>query len=116
MSEITKQAAAPDHSVPLPPECINQVLTFGSLGYKPERICRLLGLRGEKRLALLLSLDTPGSDYYEAYHRGRALGEYNSDAELAKQAERGDPDAIELLEARKEERTELDLRMQLFGV
>lgn len=100
----------------LPPEYINQVLTFGSLGYKPERICRLLGLRGKERLALQLLLDTPGSNFYEAYHRGRALGEYNIDAELAKQAERGDPDAIELLETRKEERVELDLRMQLFGV
>ena len=100
----------------LPASYTNQILSFGSLGYKPERICRLLGLRGEERTELLLRLDIQGDEFYEAYRRGQALGEYNIDAELAKQAERGDTDAIELLEARKEERNELDLRMQLFGV
>lgn len=116
MSELITTEATPLSQVSLPIEYVNQVLTFGSLGYKPERICRLLNLKGEKRLTMMLRLEMPGDDLYEAYHRGRALGEYNIDAELAKQAERGDPDAIELLETRKEERQELDLRLQLFGV
>ena len=54
--------------------------------------------------------------YYDAYENGRALGEYNIDAELAKKAEDGDIDAINTLEERKNLRVELDLRKQLFGV
>lgn len=50
------------------------------------------------------------------YNNGRALGEYNIDAELAKKAEAGDIDAINTLEERKNLRVELDLRKQLFGV
>jgi hypothetical protein len=45
-----------------------------------------------------------------------ALGEYNIDAELAKNAEAGDTDSIEMLEARKTERLEKDLRQELFGI
>ena len=54
--------------------------------------------------------------YYEAYLQGLALGEYNIDAELAKKAEKGDNESITLLEERKNERAEKDLRQQLFGI
>lgn len=97
-------------------EYIQQVRTFGALSYTPERICQLLGLRGSKRLALLLRIEIPGDIYCEAYHQGRALGEYNIDAELAKKAEKGDTEAITLLEERKNERSEKDLRLKLFGI
>ena len=40
----------------------------------------------------------------------------NIDAELAKKAETGDVDAITLLEERKNERRERDLRYELFGI
>ena len=40
----------------------------------------------------------------------------NIDSELAKQAENGDIDAIELLEERKNERYFKDLRKELFGI
>lgn len=97
-------------------EYIQQVRTFGALSYTPERICQLLGLRGSKRMALLLRIEIPGDIYCEAYHQGRALGEYNIDAELAKKAEKGDTEAITLLEERKNERSEKDLRLKLFGI
>lgn len=97
-------------------EYVNQVRTFGALSYTPERICQLLGLRKAKRVALLLRIELPGDIYYEAYNQGRALGEYNIDAELAKKAEKGDTDAITLLETRKNERSEKDLRFKLFGI
>ena len=97
-------------------EYVNQVRTFGALGYTPERICQLLGLRKNKRIALLYRIDTLSDVYCEAYNQGRALGEYNIDAELAKKAEKGDIDAITLLEERKNERAEKDLRMELFGI
>lgn len=95
---------------------VQQVRTFGALGYTPERICRLLGLSKKEGIALTLRMEMPGDIYHDAYHQGRALGEYNIDAELAKKAETGDKEAITLLEERKNERTEMDLRYKLFGI
>ena len=95
---------------------VQQVRTFGALDYTPERICRLFGLSKKDSVSLTMRIDTPGDIYNDAYHQGRALGEYNIDAELAKKAETGDGDAISLLEERKNERTEKDLRLKLFGI
>lgn len=97
-------------------EYVSQVRTFGALGYTPHRICTLLDLRGKEKTALIVRLSIPGDVYYDAYHNGCALGEYNIDAELAKKAETGDVSAIETLETRKQERTVKDLRNQLFGI
>lgn len=97
-------------------EYISQVRAFGALGYSHTRICNLLSLPRKQKVALLARLTLPGDTYQVAYENGRAIGEYNIDAELAKQAEKGDISAIETLERRKNERTELDLRKQLFGV
>ena len=108
MSELVKDELSDQY--------VNQVKTFGALGYTPERICQLLGLRKAKRIALLYRIGISGDIYYEAYHQGRALGEYNIDAELAKKAEKGDKYSITLLEERKNERAEKDLRMKLFGI
>lgn len=93
-----------------------KVRTFGALGYTPDRICSLLKL-GKKESALLkLRISLPGDVYNDAYTQGRYLGEYNIDAELAKKAEKGDVDAIMLLEERKHDRHVKDLRLKLFGV
>ena len=108
MSELIKEE--------LSDEYVNQVRTFGALSYTPERICQLLGLRKVKCIALLYRIGIPGDVYYEAYHQGRALSEYNIDAELAKKAEKGEIDSITLLEERKNGRAEKDLRMKLFGI
>lgn len=97
-------------------EYVNQVRTFGALNYTPERICQLLALSKAKREALLYRITLSGDIYFEAYRQGLALGEYNIDAELAKKAEKGDNDSITLLEERKNERVEKDLRMKLFGI
>ena len=71
-------------------EYVNQVRTFGALNYTPERICQLLALRKAKRESLLYRITLPG--------------------------EKGDNDSITLLEERKNERAEKDLRMKLFGI
>ena len=97
-------------------EYVQSVRTFGALSYAPERICQLLGLKKDERTVLLLRIETPGDVYYEAYRQGCALGEYNIDAELAKKAEKGDIESITLLEERKNERSEKDLRFKLFGI
>ncbi len=111
MSELVSQQTGE-----LSDEYVQQVRTFGALNYTPERICRLLGLKNKKKSALLIRIELQGDVYYEAYHQGRAYGEYNIDAELAKKAEKGDPDAISMLEERKNERVEKDLRFKLFGI
>lgn len=95
---------------------VQQVRTFGALSYTPERICRLLGLSKKDCISLAMRIDTPGDIYNDAYCQGRALGEYNIDAELAKKAETGDREAISLLEERKNERVEKDMRLKLFGI
>jgi hypothetical protein len=97
-------------------EYISQVRTFGALGYSVNRICTLLQLTKKQKVALSIRMSLPGDVYYEAYRNGKAIGEYNIDSELAKQAERGNIEAITLLEERKQERVEVDLRQQLFGV
>lgn len=105
-----------DNAILIGDEYVSQVRTFGALAYTPQRICELLGLRGKQKLALIIRISLTGDVYCDAYNNGRALGEYNIDAELAKKAETGDIDAINTLEERKNLRVELDLRKQLFGV
>lgn len=97
-------------------EYINQVRSFGALGYSHSRICNLLPLSKQQKIALRVRLSLPGDTYCEAYLNGRAIGEYNIDAELAKKAEAGDIEAISVLAERKNERAELDLRKEMFGV
>lgn len=115
-----KQDLAPtsdvDKAILIGDEYISQVRTFGALGYSADRICSLLGLRGNEKIALSIRITLPGDVYNDAYSNGRALGEYNIDAELAKRAEAGEIDAITTLETRKNERIELELRKNLFGV
>jgi DNA-binding transcriptional MerR regulator len=96
-------------------EYLSQIKTCAALGYSVKRICTLLSLNKEQKLALSIRLTLPGDVYYEARRNGIATGEYNIDAELAKQAGQGDIDAITLLEERKRDRVEIDLRQQLFG-
>lgn len=97
-------------------EYLPQVSKYATLGYSAGRICNLLGLKGKEKMALITRIDLPGDIYNDAYANGHALGEYNIDAELAKRAESGEIDAITALETRKNERIELELRKNLFGV
>lgn len=113
--ELTSTSKA-DKVTQIGEEYVSQVRTFSALGYTPQRICSLLGLRGKQKIALVIRISLPGDIYYDAYDNGRALGEYNIDAELAKKAESGEIDAIKTLEERKNLRVELDLRKQLFGI
>lgn len=114
-SELTPTSDV-DKAILIGDEYVSQVRTFGALGYSAERICNLLGLRDKEKIALTIRISLPGDIYFDAYSNGQALGEYNIDAELAKRAESGEIDAITTLETRKNERVELDLRKNLFGV
>lgn len=106
----------PERTILISDEYLSQVRSFGALGYSPERIANIMGLSKKEKFALLMRIAIPGDSYYQAYANGKAIGEYNIDAELAKQAEKGDVAAIETLERRKNDRIELDLRKQLLGV
>ena len=77
-----------------------QIRTFGALGYSPERIANILGLKGTEREEVISRIRTSGDPYNSAYLYGNAVGEYN----------------IESLETRKKERTHLDLKRKLFGI
>lgn len=117
MKELVLTPTSDDDKVTsISDDYVSQVRTFGSLGYTPERICNLLRLTAEQKKALAIRLRLPGDIYNEAYKNGRVIGEYNIDAQLAKQAETGDVDAIKALEERKMDRAEIDLRQQLFGI
>lgn len=95
---------------------ISKVRTFGALGYDAERIADLLDLHGKTRAELIVRLSIPGDELSVAYDNGRAIGEYNIDVELTKQAERGDIDAITALGERSKERKIKDLRKNMFGI
>lgn len=116
MEDMLSPASDADKAALIGDEYVSQVRAYGALGYTPQRICSLLELRGKERLALSVRIGLPGDIYYDAYHNGLATGEYNIDTELMKMAESGDIDAVHMLEERRNQRIELDLRKQLFGV
>ena len=93
-----------------------QIRSFGALGYSPERISALLNLTGKEKADLIIRLSLPDDPYYVAYQNGLAIGSWNIDAELAKQAEKGDVDSITTLAERSKERRIKDLKKQLFGI
>lgn len=95
---------------------ISKVRTFGAMGYSTERIADLLELIGNERAELTVRLSITGDTLRVAYDNGRAIGEYNIDAELTKQAERGDIYSIETLAARSKERKLKDMKKELFGI
>ena len=94
----------------------NQIRSFGAMGYSSERIADLLKLKGKERAVLIVRLSIPEDEYYQAYKNGHAIGEWNIDAELAKQAEHGDIDAIAALGERSKKRRINDLKKDLFGI
>ncbi len=95
---------------------LNQVKTFGALGYSIGRILELLNLPDSEATELKLRISIPGDVYNKAYRQGCAIGEYNVDVELHKQAEKGDIDSIKLEEERNMVKKEDKLKRELFGV
>lgn len=95
---------------------LEEVRNYAEIGYNPQRIANLLGLVRREKMALIVRISLSGDAYNDAYNSGRALGEFNIDKKLQEKANAGDIEAITLLEERKNQRVELDLRKQLFGV
>lgn len=93
-----------------------QVRAYSALGYTSDRIVILLQLNKEEQKSLLSRIETPGDLYHIAFSSGIAIGEYNIDIKLVKQAESGDTESVKLLEERRVTRDQRDLRKKLFGI
>ena len=92
-----------------------RIKVYAQLGYSPERIASLLELSGRECEALVHRLTSNGDEFNQVYLNAMATGENVIDNELAKKAEKGDVEAAELLQARRNERNHLDLRRELLG-
>lgn len=97
-------------------EYLPKVKNFGALGYSSDRIADILNLSGDVRKAFIYRLTSPGDALYQSYCSGKAIGEYNIDVGIRKQAEAGDTESAILLAERQKQREEEDLRKELFGI
>lgn len=95
---------------------LTKIRTYASLGYSSERICLMLSLPADEAILVKIQIDTPGTDANYVYQQGLAIGDYNKDVELTKQAEKGVLEAIVLLADRKEQRDLEDFVKDRFGI
>ena len=93
-----------------------KIRNYGALKYAPERICKMLGLFGDDAQSFLVEFQDEGTQIRQYYDHGVAIGDYNIDAELAKQSEKGDILSIIELNNRQERTKISSLKKQLFGI
>ncbi len=93
-----------------------KIRNYGALKYAPERICKILGLFGEDSQRFIVEFQDEESQIRQFYDQGVAIGDYNIDAELAKQSEKGDIMSIMQLQERQEKTKISNLKNQLFGI
>jgi hypothetical protein len=93
-----------------------KIKNFGALNYSPQRIADLLGCVGEQRRVLLVDFANDESEVAIHYKQGQGIGKYNIDAQLAKNAERGDVDAAQQLLVLRQTETVDNLKKELFGI
>ncbi|MDR2129600.1 MAG: hypothetical protein LBP56_00285 [Odoribacteraceae bacterium] len=78
---------------------LNRISSFGVLGYPIDKIIFLLDPPDPDTLRA--ELDTPGSEAYNAYQKGKATGEYSLDKALFDEATKNkDIDANDRMRAR----------------
>jgi len=95
---------------------LTKVVNFGALKYGPHQICKLLGLNQQQRDQFMVHFTNQESELRINYEKGVSIGEYNLDAELAKQGERGDVLSIMELGKRQYHRKMDELKKNLFGI
>ena len=93
-----------------------KIRNYGALKYSKERICKMLGLFGEDAQRFLVEFEDEESQIRQFYDQGVAIGDYNIDAELAKQSEKGEILAIIQLQDRQEKTKISTLKKELFGI
>jgi hypothetical protein len=78
---------------------LNKISSLGILGYSIEKIAFLLDVPDPE--SLRQELETPGTAAYNAYHKGKATGEYALDKALYDEATKNaDTDANDRLRER----------------
>jgi hypothetical protein len=96
------------------PELIEQVRSFGMLGYSVEKIIDLIDPPDPELLRL--DFDTPGSVIYKAYRKGLTTGKYTLDKDLFDRAKSHDTDANVTLTERMQKQRIDDTILQNFGL
>lgn len=93
-----------------------KIRNYGALKYTPERICKMLGLFGDDAQRFLVEFQDEENQIRQFYDQGVAIGDYNIDAELAKQSEKGDILSIIELNNRQQRTKVNNLKKELFGL
>jgi len=89
---------------------------WASLKYSPARIVVLLNLSASDAETFLDDIETADHPLKKIYDQGFAIGEYNMDISLLKEAEGGNMDAELQLRQRQKERKIIELKKELFGI
>lgn len=95
---------------------LTKIRNFGALKYSEKQICKMLGLFGDDELKFMVEFQDENSPIRQYYEQGVAIGQYNIDAELAKQSEKGDVFSIMELNKRQEQNKLNNLKKELFGI
>lgn len=93
-----------------------KVRNWASLKYSPSRIVTLLDLPKEEAQIFLDDIETDDHPLKKMYEMGSAIGDYNMDVSLVKEAEGGNMDAELQLRDRQRMRKINELKNDLFGV
>lgn len=97
-------------------DVLKRVRDYGALGHTPRQIAYLLRIRHTEADAFIDEMIRSDTRLHEYYESGKAVMNYNTNVELARQAEKGDSDSIKLLDQRKQEHRYEDLLSELFGI
>ena len=95
---------------------IEEIKIYGSLGYSADQVADALEFPFRSRALLADRLSNPDDVLAMAYRKGYIISEQKTDMSLAKQAQTGDIDAIEMQAARSKERKLKALKKNLFGI
>lgn len=98
------------------PEILQKVKTFGALGLSAKRIALLIGFSKTDEQTFIADFNDEKSLVFQIYEQGVSIGEYNQDAILMKQAEKGDLFAIQELKIRQFNRDLEEDRKERFGI
>lgn len=95
---------------------LKKIRDWAALGHTPGQIASLLGTPYRERDAFLDEFDRPDTKVFQYFMQGKAMMDYNVNAELARSAENGDVDAVTVLDVRKQNQKVSELLSNLFGI
>lgn len=99
-----------------PSHILIKVRNWAKLKYSPSRIATLLELSVEETQVFLDDIDTEDHPLKKFYDLGNAIGDYNMDVSLVKQAEDGNMDAESQLRERQKQMRITEIKKELFGI